>query len=424
MRSMTSCKFHVLFVLLLTCASMLASAQTLKVLYAFRGGPGDGQDPVGTLARDDAGNLYGVTTEGGTGICDPLGLSCGTLFMVSASGKEVGKFNFDSADGGLPEAGVLRDADGNLYGTTLAGGIGCADNPYGCGMVYEVNKTGSKIRDYNFGGLPDGDYPEAPVIRLSGNLYSTTYGGGVYDRGTVFKINAAGEETVLYSFKGETDGCEPEAGVTADSKGNLYGVTSIGGIGGCGYDNGYGTAYELDKAGNLSVLYTFAVAVGEYPAGSLIFDPQGNLYGTAGFGGNGEGCVLCGTVFELSPGDNGTWSGRALYLFCSLPGCADGAEPVGPLVRDASGNLYGTTLYGGATQNCDGEQGGCGVIFKLDPSGNETVLYSFTGGSDGAYPGGGLIMDASGNLYGVTEGGGDTSCNPPLGCGVVFELTP
>lgn len=413
----------VLFALLLTCVSGPVSAQTLKVLYAFLGGPGDGQDPVGTLARDAAGNLYGVTFLGGTGICDPLGISCGTVFMLNASGKEVGKFNFDSLDGGLPEAGVFRDEAGNLYGTTSAGGHGCQDNPYGCGMVYQLTKAGSKIRYYNF-PQSDGADPVAPVIPLSGSLYGTTYGGGTYGLGTVFMLNAAGEETLLYSFKGESDGCLPEAGVTADSKGNLYGVTSIGGIGGCGNNDGYGTAYELDNAGNFSVLYTFGASVGEFPAYSMIFDGQGNLYGTTAFGGIAEECLRCGTVFELSPGNNGTWSARALYSFCSLPACADGAEPLGPLVRDASGNLYGTTLYGGATENCDGQHGGCGVIFKLDPSGNETVLYSFTGGSDGAYPGGGLTMDASGNLYGVTGIGGDTSCNPPVGCGAVYELTP
>ena len=180
----------------------------------------------------------------------------------------------------------------------------------------------------------------------------------------------------------------------------------------------FGTAYKLDTAGHLTVLYRFGGGVGAYPVSPLIPDSQGNLYGTAESGGSSEGCDFsgCGTVFELSP-KNGTWSGRALYAFCLLPGCTDGEQPGGSLVRDASGNLYGVTSYGGAY--------GWGTVFKLDSSGNETVLYSFTGGSDGADPSGGLIMDASGNLYGVAFSGGDTSCNVQMsGRGVVFELTP
>lgn len=130
-------------------------------------------------------------------------------------------------------------------------------------------------------------------------------------------------------------------------------------------------------------------------------------------------------MYELSP-SNGNWSGRRLYSFCSLPDCADGREPVGPLVRDNNtGNLYGVTFLGGAYPNNCASGLGCGTIFSIDPSGKETVLYSFTGGSDGALPGGGLTMDASGNLYGVALSGGDISCNVQLGgCGVVFELTP
>jgi uncharacterized repeat protein (TIGR03803 family) len=287
----------------------------------------------------------------------------------------------------------------------------CNNSPPGCGTLFQLNKTGSKIRYYSFTGS-NGEFPESPLIDVSGNLYGTTNSGGTDGVGIVYKINTSGKETVLYSFEGGSDGCDPYPGVTADSRGNLYGVASSDGC------NGSGAAYEIDTSGNFHLLYQFIGFVGSEPDSALIFDPQGNLYGTAGIGGSSDQCSGgCGTVFELSQ-QNGIWSGRRLYSFCSLPDCADGDSPVGPLVRDNNtGNLYGATFFGGAY--------GYGTVFELDPSGHETVLYSFTGASDGAYPGGGLTMGGSGNLYGVALSGGDISCNVQLGgCGLVFELTP
>jgi uncharacterized repeat protein (TIGR03803 family) len=128
-------------------------------------------------------------------------------------------------------------------------------------------------------------------------------------------------------------------------------------------------------------------------------------------------------VFKLSPRDYGIWTESVLYTFCSLSACADGEEPIaGPLVRDVAGNLYGTTFFGGTNRSCNGDA--CGVVYKLDASGNETVLHSFTGGAGGASPWSGVTMDASGNFYGTATGGGDTNCFPPSGCGVVFSITP
>jgi uncharacterized repeat protein (TIGR03803 family) len=385
-----------------------AQAQTYTVLHTFTGAPKDGEAPLGALVRDAAGNLYGVTNLGGSGICGNF--SCGTVFMLNKTGKEVGVFSFSGENGTFLGGGLLRDAAGNLYGTTEQGGAhSCGKNPPGCGTVFQLNKTGNKIRDYSFAGQPDGESPFW-LTEFSGNLYGTTQYGGTQGFGTIYRINSRGKESVLYSFKDGSDGCDPVA-VTPDRNGNLYGVTFVGGSGGS-CNNSDGTAYELDTAGNFTVLTGFGGRVGANPDSPLIFDSQGNLYGTAKDGGTSND----GTVFELSP-QNGSWSGRALYSFCSLPLCADGESPVGPLVRDASsGNLYGATFSGGAY--------GYGAVFKLDTSGNETVLHSFMGGSDGAYPDGGVIIDASGNLYGTTGDGGDMSCNPPYGCGVVFELTP
>lgn len=411
MRSMKSYEFltPVLFAFLLTCAS--APAQTYKVLHTFAGAPKDGQWPLGILVRDAAGNLYGTTELGGSGTCGQF--SCGTVFMLNKSGIEVGVFSFNEPDGTFPETGLFRDSAGNLYGNTLQGGVNsCGNDPPGCGTVFQLNKTGNKLRYHSFDGS-NGAAPFSVPVVLSGILFGTTYDGGDGDFGTLYKINALGQETVLHKFTGGSDGCGPTA-LTADSKANLYGVTDIGGC------NSSGTLFEFDTAGNFTTLVGFGGAVGANPQ-SLIFDSQGNLYGTASDGGsNGDG-----TVFELSPGHNGTWSGRALYSFCSLPLCADGKEPEGQLVRDKAGNIYGVTSAGGAHTNC-GSGLGCGTIFKLDSSGNETVLYNFTGGSDGANPFGGLIVDASGNLYGAAETGGDISCAGALqlGCGTVFELTP
>jgi len=132
-------------------------------------------------------------------------------------------------------------------------------------------------------------------------------------------------------------------------------------------------------------------------------------------------CMGCGTVFELSPQSNGSWKETVLYAFCSLSGCADGEAPgTGPMVRNAAGNLYGTTIQGGTSRNCNGAS--CGVVFMLDPSGRETVLHSFTGDADGAAPLAGLVMDAGGALYGTALGGADPSCIN--GCGTVFKITP
>ena len=255
----------------------------------------------------------------------------------------------------------------------------------------------------------------------SGNLYGITEGGG-NGYGTIFKVDKRGKETGLYSFTGGSDGCVPQAGVITDVAGNLYGVAAVGGLGTC--DQGYGVVFELGKSGTLSVLHTFGFGDGAYPGSVLAFDEAGNLYGTTRGGGSSAcGADGCGVVFELSPNSDGSWTEAVLYEFCSLSGCADGEEPVsGPLVRDSKGNLYGTTFFGGTSHNCNG--GNCGVVFKLDPVGKETVIHDFAGGTDGGTPAAGLIMDKFGILYGTAQSGGDRGCNPPTACGTVFKVTP
>jgi uncharacterized repeat protein (TIGR03803 family) len=368
-----------------------AQAQTFTVLYSFTGSP-DGEYPYnyGSLLMDGSGNLYGTTQRGGTNKC---GYGCGTVFEVDASGNETVLYSFNAIDGASPYAGLIRDADGNLYGTTDGGG------GYGAGAAFKLDTSGGETVLHRFGyESGDGTNPVAGLILdAKGNLYGTTSGGGAHSYGTVYKLSKTGKETVLYSFDW-TGGATPLAGLIEDAQGNLYGTTSAGGS---GYKH-TGTVFKLSKSGVETVLHSFGnrEADGQTPEAGLISDADGNLYGTTVYGGGNPGS---GTVFKVSK----TGKEKVLYTFT---GGADGSLPVAGVIRDEQGNLYGTTERGGDF--------GPGTVFKVDTSGKETVLYSFTGGSDGASPYAGLILDASGNLYGTTPIGG------AYGYGVVFKLTP
>jgi uncharacterized repeat protein (TIGR03803 family) len=427
------CAAKSIFVIFITLllASVIVPAQTqqatkFKVLHTFHGN--DGVGPIGQLVRDTAGNLYGVAAIGGMGKCQSDGqrIGCGTAFKMNKSGKMVWVHSFNGSNGNEPQAGLLRDTTGNLYGTTVDGGKTnnhiCST---GCGLVFKLDKAGQKETVlHKFTGTPDGYSPASLLADDSaGNLYGVTDIGGTGGVGTLFKIDTAGHESILYNFTGGSDGCFPEDGVVLDSVGNLYGVASQGGDSFC--NSGLGVVFEIDTSGNETVLHTFAGGDGAYPDSVLLFDSQGNLYGTTEGGGSGSACNYeggCGTIFELSPQGDGTWSETVLYDFCSFSGCIDGLTPGGDLVRDKAGNFYGTA-DGGTNRNCNRQ--GCGVAFRLDTTGKETVLHSFTGGSDGAFPWLNA-MDATGNLYGAALQGGDANChiNGIPGCGVVFKITP
>lgn len=412
MRSLKSRKFliPVLFAFFFACIPLSAPAQTYTVLHTFQGP--DGAGPVAAVTLDRAGNIYGTTNVGGAGTCSSTG--CGTLFVLNKAGKEIALHSFRGSDGAFPLAGLLRDSGGNLFGTTDEGGSesGACGREGGCGVAFRFSPPKGKEVEYEFQGAPDGDRPQGSLVEdPSGNFYGTTQYGGEYGFGTVFKIDGTtGRESVLYSFTGGSDGCFPY-GVVLDSAGNLYGATTGGGNGFC--DSGEGVAYKIDPEGNETVLVTFGGQGGAYPDSILLLN-QGNLYGTTEQGGSNNG----GVVFELSAQQDGSWSGNVLYSFCSLPKCADGQEPAGGLVRDSQGNLFGTTVFGGSS-DCNG----CGVVFELASSGTESVLYTFTGGSDGADPEAGLVMDGLSNLYGTTSAGGAT-CYNRFTCGVVFKITP
>jgi uncharacterized repeat protein (TIGR03803 family) len=403
-------------------ASQLVQGQNykFKVLHTFHGK--DGAVPYGLLVRDADGNLYGTTANGGTGkgLCTSFFLGCGTAFKLNSLGTLLWSHSFNFTNGAEPLAGMARDTAGSLYGTTTSGG-NTTCYQYGCGTVFKLDKTGKNEKVlHKFTGGADGMDPEALLARDSaGNLYGTTY----VPPGNIFRIDTSGKITILYSFTGYSDGCGPYAGVILDASGNLYGTTAAGGSGFC--DAGYGVAFELDTTGSLKVLQTFGGENGANPDSVLLFDLVGNLYGTTLNGGTGCDGEGCGTVFKLSPSGNGIWAERVLYNFCSLENCADGdAAYRGPLAIDGSGNLYGTTYFGGAYP-CNG--GGCGIVYKLDTAGIETVLYNFTGGKDGAFPLPGVVIDKNGNLYGTAAGHGDSSCPDGSGvggCGLVFRLSP
>jgi uncharacterized repeat protein (TIGR03803 family) len=248
---------------------------------------------------------------------------------------------------------------------------------------------------YTFTG-PDGANPTAGVIfDTSGNLYGTTLHGGAKKHwGAVFELDTAGQQTVLHSFSSDQWGYYPGAGLILDQSDNLYGTTD-------GNTSYAGTVFRLNSAGKQKVLHQFVFTDGAAPSG-LIRDKVDNLYGTT----DTDGPDGYGTVFKVSV------SGELSTLY-SFTGGADGGSPIAGVIRDSAGNLYGTTGSGGS--------GGAGTVFKLDATGHFTVLYSFTGGTDGGEPAG-LIQDQAGNLYGTTVSGGDLTCDSGHGCGTIFEV--
>jgi uncharacterized repeat protein (TIGR03803 family) len=355
-----------------------------------------------------------------------VALACAITVLAAQAQAQTYKvlYSFCSAqnctDGSAPSAGVIQDAKGNLYGTTFAGGAYCY---LGCGTVFKLSKRGRETVLHSFcsqSGCPDGAYPYAGLIQdVKGNFYGATVAGGLYGHGTVFKLNKRGKETVLYSFcqrPGCTDGALPYGGLVRDAKGNLYGTTSNGG------DSSYyccGVVFRLDTSGKETVLYNFCSQPGcpdgEDPGAGLIQDAKGNLYGTT-YGGGTPQC-----------GDKGQGCGVVFKLdtagketvLYSFLGGKDGGNPFAGVMQDPNGNRYGTT-YG----YFFGDGYNYGSVFKLSGTGEET-LYTFcaqSGCSDGAFPEAGVVRGANGSLYGTTSAGGEPGCSYGLGCGVVFKL--
>jgi uncharacterized repeat protein (TIGR03803 family) len=323
---------------------------------------------------------------------------------------------------GYTDAGLVPDSAGNLYGTTLDGGV------YGTGTVFELTR-GSNGRWmehvlHDFAGGKDGEYPyAAPIFDTAGNLYGTTRYGGVSGNGTVFELTPESSgtwtERVLFQFTGGKDGSQPWSGLILDATGNLYGTTSGGGNSSdCAYSS-CGVVFELTRSSNgdwkEQVLHAFSGKDGGSPLASLVFDGRGNLYGTTEW----DSVYFGGVVFELVHDSGGEWTEHVLHWFSRG---SDGGNPVAGLILSAAGHLYGTTEFGGDLGACGG--GGCGVVFELTRTSNgrwsEHVLHDFTGGADGANPLAVVIFDRAGNLYGTTSLGGSGG----LGNGTIFELMP
>ncbi len=327
------------------------------ILYSFKGGSDDGSGSHATPVFDSAGNLYGTTISGGL-TSKACRAGCGAIFKLSPSADggpwtETILHQFTgAADGGVAYAGLIFDGAGNLFGTNIVGGT----NAFG--TVFELSPssggTWTETVLHNFSGMPDGSTPYTPLkFDSAGNLYGTTYTGGAHNLGTVYRLSAGSwTEEVLYSFRGGRDGAMPFAGVTIDQIGNVFGTTQAGGT------------------------------------------------------------ARVGIAYELNAADN--WKETIIHQFLGLS-AGDGANPNG-LVLDLSGNLYGTTVGGGKFNP--------GTIFRLTPGASawkETILYNFTGGNDGAYPSAAPTLDAAGNLFGTTLWGGPAGDTTG---GVAFEFIP
>ena len=412
---------------------------TENVLYSFAASSTDAAIPFAGLIFDAAGNLYGTTTNGGTNqiTYGNTTQGAGTVFELSpVSGggwmeKVLYSFGASGSDAALPNASLVMDSKGNLYGTSIAGGS------IGQGTVFELSPgTGGTWTEtilHSFGATTtDGEVPASGLIFDSaGNLYGTTEQGGANTAwaagsggwGTVFELSpgtgGTWTEQVIYAFGylSQTDGYFPVAGVIFDKAGNLYGTTSDGGS---GQDlEGGGTVFELSPASGGSwtetVLYGFGGGSpnGYKPQGGLAIDADGNLYGTTSAGGNGFG--LDGTAFELSPAGGGAWSFAVIHSFGAYE--TDGFNPTSGMIFDADGNLYGTTFGGGTDLG--------GTVFELSPAAggawNEQVLYNFAGPTaDGIHPEAGLVFNSSGNLFGTTRFGGAHGSDSSGG--TAFEL--
>ncbi len=400
--------------ILLVLAPCTLAAGTFQNLYSFTGG-NDGWSPQAGLVGDGSGNFYGTTAGGGTD-------RCGTVFELSPNSggtwSENVLYSFTcGSDSMQPTDSLVFDQAGNLYGTAF-GQSGY--NRYGnvFELVYQKDGSWSFKVLYSFAGGNDGAYPRAGLVfDATGNLYGTTSSGSVSGLGLVFQLQPAGhgawKEKVLHRFAGGSDGDTPLAALTFDSAGNLYGTTEFGGgLPPCG---SCGTVFQLTPQQNgnwkYQVIHRFRGTDGSYPFASVILDAQGNLYGTTVQGGP-KGA---GTVFELMKGQNGHWKIKSLHNFGLNP--LTGEYPLAGLLFDASGNLWGTTLSGGNL----GCEGGCGVVFELTPDGQghwgESVAHAFVG-NPGYAPVGTLISDTSGHPYGTTEGDGK------LTFGSVYEITP
>ncbi len=386
-----------------------AQAQSAAAIYNFTGGL-DGSQPEASLTFHN-GNLYGTTETGGI-------LGYGVVFELAPNGNggwtqtvlhEFALGEIPPVDGGFPTSNVIFDRAGNIYGTTMFGSAGnCGD----CGTVFELTPNGTSWTQtilYSFMAGDDGVHPQSGLIMdTAGNLYGTTSGGGPNSAGTVFELSRSGDawtEKIIYAPTVD-DSIGMYAGLAMDGAGNLYGASGA-------------TVFELSPNGNggwtptILVTFTPKSKDGFDAEGTPVLDQAGNLYGTTEWGGANNN----GAVYKLTR-ENGTWQESVLYSFPANR--VQGTHPWGGVVLDAAGNIYGTAMYGGLNSGyC---QFTCGTVFELSPAGGgyeEKTLAEFNY-IDGSTPMGSLVLDSAGNLYGTTFAGGALAGGVN---GTVFEVS-
>jgi len=401
-------------VVLLTLTTLTAHAQYAEsVLYNFDANGNDEAFPWGNLVSDASGNLYGATEQGGAA-------GYGSIFEASPTSTgwnvtELYSFTLLN-DGGFPKSGVITDAAGNLYGTTYGGGSA----NYGTAWELSPSSGGTWTLTtlHTFLGSPDAGHSlSGLVFDKSGNLYGAAPQGGVEGGGAIFELTPSSggwTEQVIYSFTAGADGASPSSSLVIDAAGNLYGTAQSAGNNSaplCVKLRGCGTVFRLSPgiAWKFTTLLEFNGTRGAFPYAGVILDAAGNLYGTTFEGGScNRNSYGCGTVFELTPTPRGPWKQTVLHVF---KGFSDGEEPFTNLTFDSTGNLFGTSFGGSSLSR--------GAVFELNPSGTAwtfTSLTTFPGSDNAAYPEGAILIDASGNLFGVTEAGG-------TGTGTLYELS-
>ena len=401
----------VLAVAAAACGQTLTTAGTLTTLINFNGT--NGASPYMSLVQATDGNLYGTTSAGGANEVDCIN-GCGTAFKMTPAGTLTTIYSFCAdafcLDGFFPAAGLFQATDGNLYGTTMWG------ESNALGGIFRITLEGTETVLGSLGGTEIGYAPTAGVVQgTDGNLYGTTSSGGLWG-GAVFEISPTpgGGFSSLFSFAhaGGVDGGNPEAGLIQATDGNFYGTTSTAGA------HGGGGIFKITARGKLTPVYDFCsqlnCADGSAPVSGVVQAADGNFYGVT----SADGTHGHGTVFKITPGGTLT----TLYSFCSQANCTDGSTPVGAgLVLGSDGNFYGTTGYGGTNVgSCGGS--GCGTVFEITTKGKLTTLHSFDG-IDGGYADG-LVQSTNGAFYGTTASGGNNNdCYEGSTCGTIFRLS-
>ena len=372
-------------ILLLCATATFSTAQTFTTLYSFAGtAANDGSLPgYGALVQGFDGNLYGTTVQGGIN-CSEGAAGCGEVFKITPGGVLTGIHEFCAAgscpDGNQPEGGLALNIDGSLYGMTQFGGTS------GSGTVFKITPGAPLDTLYSFDGTI-GAEPMSTLVRAgNGNFYGITQTGGITGSGAIVKVTPRGIVSLVHSLSNTVGiGQSDPAALAQGTDGNFYGVTGVGG------SFGVGTVFRLTPGGMLTVLHNFSgTPDGAAPSGTLVQGTDGDFYGTTRQGGaNGRG-----TVFKITPAGEL----NIVYSFCPLNGCPDGFDPVGGLVQAADKNFYGTTLGGGSGSRN-------GTVFQMTPAGKLKTLHSFTG-LEGSEPLAGLVQHTSGIFYGTTNAGG------------------